>query len=365
MTKNPQGTKWQITINNTADHGFDREYIKSQLGKLKPVIYWCIADEIGEEGQTPHTHIYTVFSSAVRFSTLRNLFKSTVEPERFVAHLERAVASHKANRDYVAKEGKWADYEGKHGTKIEDSFEEWGEMPIEFSAGNGRCQESVVLNRITSGASNADILMEFPNYLRAMRDVEYARQTLKADENRDKWRDLEVIYIWGVTGAGKTRYVMDDFGYSNVYSVNNYKHPFDGYTGEEVMLFDEFNSGLRIQDMNNYLGGYPLALPARYSNKQACYSKVFIISNLDLSEQYRGEQLQQPEVWSAFLRRIHKVMYFGADGTRQEWNTKDYLEYRKSVEYKGYVKSGRDELWEEMPIDTVLPFDDWTGEVMT
>ena len=89
---------------------------------------------------------------------------------------------------------------------------------------------------------------------------------------------------------------MDKYGYSNVYAVNNYKHPFDLYFGEYVMLFDEFSSNssvgsIRIQDMNNYLDGYPIALPARYNNKQACYKKVYIISNLDLREQYKQEQL--------------------------------------------------------------------------
>jgi site-specific recombinase XerD len=112
---------------------------------------------------------------------------------------------------------------------------------------------------------------------------------------------------------------MDSYGYSNVYAVNNYKHPFDGYAGESVLLLDEYSKNFRIQDMNNYLDGYPLTLPARYSNKRACYEKVFIISNLDLLEQYVWEQINQPTVWAAFVRRIHKVMHFLPDGTRLEY----------------------------------------------
>ncbi len=156
-------------------------------------------------------------------------------------------------------------------------------------------------------------------------DVEYVRQTLRAEEYRDKWRDLETIYIWGMTGIGKTRFVMDGYGYANVYQVNNYKHPFDGYAGENVILFDEFNSQFRIQDMDNYLDGYPLALPARYNNKQACYERVFIISNLDLREQYHNERIYQRDVYNAFIRRIHKVIHFMPDGARREYPTADYL----------------------------------------
>jgi hypothetical protein len=314
MTKNPQSRKWQITINNPAEKKFCHERIKIELQKLKSIIYWCMGDEIGAEEETPHTHLYIACSSAVRFSTLKSLFNS--------AHLERAKGTSQENRDYIEKSGKWENDE-KSETKIPDTFEEWGEMPIESKGGISI--ESIIIERVLDGASNAEILREFPHYLRGMRDVENIRQMLKAEENREKWRDIETTYIWGTTGAGKTRYVMEKHGYSSVYAINDYKHPFDGYAGENVLLFDEFNSGIRIQSMNNYLDGYPLSLPARYSNKQACFERVYIISNLDLRLQYRHEQSHQSEVWAAFLRRIHNIIRYMPDGSRREYTTKEYF----------------------------------------
>ena len=56
------------------------------------------------------------------------------------------------------------------------------------------------------------------------------------------------------------------------------------------------------------LDGYPLALPARYANRQACYTTVYIISNIDLSQQYKNVQETEPATWKAFLRRIHHVV---------------------------------------------------------
>jgi hypothetical protein len=316
LPKDPQGRKWQITINNPTEKGFTHECIKEELSKLKSAVYWCMADEKGTEEETPHTHIFIAFSSAVRFSTLKNLFET--------AHLERAKGTAQENRDYIAKEGKWKDTD-KANTNIEGSFEEWGEMPIERQGGRGI--EAAILEMIQDGATNAEILLEFPDYLRGMRDVEFVRQTLKEEEYRDKWRDIETTYIWGATGAGKTRLVMDKYGYSSVYAVNNYKHPFDGYMGHKhsVLLLDEYNGEIRIQALNRYLDGYPIALPARYNDKQACYERVYIISNLDLREQYRYEQQHQPEVWKAFIRRIHKVIRFMPDGTRREYTTKEYI----------------------------------------
>ena len=331
MVKDPQGRKWQVTFNNPAEKGFIHERIKEELEKLKSAVYWCMADEIGNEEETPHTHLFITFSSAVRFSTLKNNFQS--------AHLERANGTAQENRDYIIKTGKWADTD-KAETSIEGSFEEWGEMPVERQGGFS--VEAAILERIQDGATNAEILREFPHYLRGMRDVEIVRQMLKTEENRNKWRTLETTYIFGETGLGKTRHVMDKYGYSNVYAVNNYKHPFDLYANENVMLFDEFNSGIRIQDMNNYLDGYPLALPARYNNKQACYDRVYIISNLPLTAQYIHEQEIYPTIWAAFLRRVHKVVRFMPDGTRREYTTADYI-------------SGVDN-WTELPPNTPTPF---------
>lgn len=310
MPKDLQSRKWILTINNPDD--FSHEHIREIINiNFRSIVYCAMADE---QGQTLHTHLYIVFSGGVRFSTIKKHFPT--------AHIEVAQGSSQQNKDYIAKTGKWEN-DPKCDTRIDGTFEEMGEMPIEDQGISS--EEAAIIERIKDGATNAEILIEFPHYLRGLRDVEYVRQTLRAEEYRERWRTLETTYIWGVTGAGKTRFVMDGCGYANVYAVNNYKHAFDGYMGENVMLFDEFNSQFRIQDMNNYLDGYPLTLPARYSNKQACYERVYIISNLDLREQYPYERLNQPDVWAAFIRRIHKVIRFMPDGSRREYDTHDYL----------------------------------------
>jgi len=315
MKRDTQSRKWLVTINNFLEHGYTREILRERITALKSLVYFCASEEIGLESKTHHIHIFIAFSSGVRFSTMKNVFE-------FGGDIKPCRGSCAENRDYVGKTGKWENDE-KADTKIDGTFEEYGEMPQESQG--FYCVESNILERIKDGATNAEILQEFPYYMRGMRDVDYVRQTIRAEEYRDKWRDIETTYIWGSTGLGKTRSIMDGYGYSNVFRVHNYKHPFDGYMGEGVMLFDEFNSQIRIQDMNNLLDGYPLTLNARYNNKQACFEQVFIISNLDLREQYKKEQERHPEVWRAFIRRIDKVIHFMADGTKQEYDTCDYL----------------------------------------
>jgi len=156
-------------------------------------------------------------------------------------------------------------------------------------------------------AANPDTAMHIGKMDKIRQDILEARY-------REQWRNLEVTYIWGPTGTGKTRSVMEQSGYSNVYRVTDYTHPFDRYNQEPTLCLDEYRSSLPIGDMLDYLDGYPLALPARYANRQACFETVYIISNIDLSAQYPNVQATEPATWKAFLRRIHHVIEYRSNG---------------------------------------------------
>lgn len=295
MPRNPSSRKFQLTINNPADHGFTHERIRAILSESPGLLYWCMCDEVGEQG-TPHTHVYVVFRNSVMFETLHKRF--------YGVHIEQANGTNQENRDYVRKEGKWLD-DAKHETNLADTFEEWGELPPDRSRRESQSEQ--IMQMIREGKSNAEILAEVPTAFSKLAYIEQARQTLLQDRFKDTWRSLDVTYLWGDTGAGKTRSVMETYGYSKVYQVTNYEHPFDGYKGQEVIIFEEFRSSLRIDDMLKYLDGYPLTLPCRYADKVACYTKVFIISNISLEQQYPNVQVDNPETWAAFRRRIHSV----------------------------------------------------------
>lgn len=309
-----QSRKWFVTINNPADKGFAHEKIKTQLSALKSIVYYCMSDEIGTEEHTPHTHIFIYSKSPIRFSSLKNALPP--------ADLEHAKGTAVQCREYIQKSGVWADSD-KRETSISGTFEEVGDIPQERQGARNDLAELYEL--IKDGMTNAEIIERNPDYLLRLTDIERTRQTIRAEEYRDVFRMLEVKYIWGKTGVGKTRFVMDKYGYSAVYRVHDYLHPFDSYQGEDVLTMDEYVGQIKMQDVLNLLDGYPITLPCRYANKQACFTKVFIISNLDLREQYKNTQTEQPEVWKAFLRRVNSVIKFAQDGTFREYPTHDYL----------------------------------------
>lgn len=308
-----QSRKWQLTINNPLEKDYTHDKIKKILHSFKPLIYYCISDEIAK---IHHTHIYILFKSPVRFSTLQNRFNKQ-------AHIEKAYGTSNQNRDYVFKEGKWID-DKKRETNLADSHVEWGEIPQERQGARNDLTELYEL--INEGMSNYEILEYKPEFINQLERMERVRQTIQEESFKDIFRHLEVTYLQGDTGSGKTRSIMDTYGYANVYRVTNYKNPFDQYKGQDVIAFEEFHSSLPINQMLLYLDGYPVTLPCRYYDKTAMFTKVFILSNIDLTKQYQEIQEYSPETWNAFLRRINRVKVFTKDGITEYQSVQEYYE---------------------------------------
>lgn len=308
---NYQSRKWLLTINNPFEHGYSYDAIQKKMASMKSIIYYCMSCE---KGETEHIHIYLVASSGIRFSTIKNKFPH--------AHLDASKGTSIQNRDYVFKTGKW-EKDAKHETNNTESHYEWGTMPIERQGARNDLTD--LYDLIKDGKSTYHILEEAPQFVFRCNEIDRARQVVLQERFKKEFRHLETIYVYGKTGTGKTRGVMDNFGYENVFRVTDSSHPFDNYLSEDVLIFEEFRNQIPISDMLNYLDGYPVTLKARYSNKVACYTKVFIISNLPLTEQYPYVQQQQFETWEAFLRRIHKVRIYTDTNTYKEYSTKEYI----------------------------------------
>lgn len=290
--KDTQHRDWLFTINNPEQA---EKELFDYLTALNHIKYFTFQRERGEQG-TEHYQGYVCFSVPKLFSTVKNLFS---EPHiRPAAHLEPRKGTKTQARDYCQKSD----------TCIGDNYEHG-----EFVAEGERADLIQLKELVDAGVSDYELgNMVCKAYARHMQFVDRRRQ-INAYEKFGKVRrlDLEVTYIYGKAGVGKTRRVMDEYGDENVYRITDYDgNLFDNYNNENVIIFEEFRSQVRIDIMLNYLDVYPLRLPARYNNKIACFTKAYMVTNLPLSAQYQNVQREHPETWQAFLRRIHKVYDF-------------------------------------------------------
>ena len=305
----PQSKKWQLTINNPQDCGLDREHLLDILSRFS-LDYFALSDEIASTG-TPHTHVFLYAHSNLRFSTIHNKIP--------IAHIEKALGTVQQNRDYIAKTGKWANTDRAE-TQVEGSFYEWGTPPTEQEERSPAMTK--LLQSVKDGRSTLEIIEETPGFAFKVRDIEALREAVTAAKYRRQNRDLAVYYLFGATGAGKTRGIYSEHPADDICRITDYGGKngvrFDAYHGQPVLVFEEFHSQIPIESMLNYLDVYPLMLPARYSDRVACYTTVYITSNIPLEEQYQEIRRRKPETSRAFVRRIHVVREYRRDGTIQE-----------------------------------------------
>lgn len=122
----------------------------------------------------------------------------------------------------------------------------------------------------------------------------------------------KVVILWGGTGTGKTRSVYNK--YPEVYKVpagGRGRVPWmDGYDGQEVALFDEFNGQISLPTILQMTDRYAMQVQVKGGFVQWAPKLVVFCSNVD------------PEMWwtdkddhtsldsrAAFNRRVVKVVH--------------------------------------------------------
>ena len=161
-----------------------------------------------------------------------------------------------------------------------------GKFPFESKLNRGTTKGGKVKadfdNLYKAGNAVNDLVYEMSEAAWHKKKLEEVEEVIRTKTYSTKMRDVKVEYWWGVSGAGKTHGVISLHGIENVYTVSNYSHPFYNYTGQKVILFDEFRSSInQLSYFLNLIDKYPVQLDARYKNKWAAYDRfISSVTNL-------------------------------------------------------------------------------------
>jgi len=332
ITTDKRGRCWVFTLNGLgvswSDWSIDtiHPFIES-LSNLAHVRYICGGVESGEKTNRLHFQGYIEFTKSVRYTSLGCMldsrfkllkYKPKSDP-KYRDNLPRGYSyapknSHhsltwihpkKGNReqarDYSLKQG---NYEEENHTQVLSpvQYGKWVE--------NGtRLDLEDLAQDIVLGKKDHQIFERDPvTYMRHIKMIRETRTMLHEHENLTKFRHMEVCYISGNSRSGKTTLITDHFGYENIYRITDSKNPWDGYYGQPIIIFEEFRQTFPLELMLSWLEGHPVSLPARYFNRPAGFTKVFIISNWPWSMQYEEDRSSKPEDYQALLNRIHHVL---------------------------------------------------------
>ena len=291
--KNKQARDWCFTVNNPVQS--EQEFLE-YLKTVSDLRYAVFQRERAPETGTEHYQGYFEFTQPKWFTTIKKyLSKANIGVD---AHIEQRRAKRTQARLYCMDEE----------TRISPTYYEYGE----FIEDGERTDLTDIMRDIENDVSFYDLSKKHGNrFIRVMKWAKEYRQAYLENKYKRLFRKMQVYYIYGSAGCGKTSYVFNKHGYDDVYRTTNYEFGWiDDYNGEKVLFLDEFRSSFKISEILDYLDGQPIRIRGRHFNRVACYDTVYIVSNISLKEQYTNIQQNEPETWAAFLRRITAVYNF-------------------------------------------------------
>ena len=291
--KNKQARDWCFTVNNPVQS--EQEFLE-YLKTVSDLRYVVFQRERAPETGTEHYQGYFEFTQPKWFTTIKKyLSKKTIGVD---AHIEQRRAKRTQARLYCMDEE----------TRISPTYYEYGE----FIEDGERTDLTDIMRDIENDVSFYDLSKKHGNrVIHVMKWAKEYRQAYLENKYKRQFRKMQVFYIYGSAGCGKTSYVFNKHGYDDVYRTTNYEFGWiDDYNGEKILFLDEFRSSFKISEILDYLDGQPIRIRGRHYNRVACYDTVYIVSNIPLTEQYTNIQQSEPKTWAAFLRRITAVYNF-------------------------------------------------------
>lgn len=251
-----------FTINNWNDSDIDN------LKKLKHS-YLIYGREIGANG-TAHLQGYCELLNQTRFNTIKEIIPN--------AHIENRKGTAKQASDYCKKD---------------NDFTETGEI----SKQGKRPDIEATYDLVEKKASLIEFKNSRPN-LQCIKIFEWAKNISQEDRNFKP----EVVWLWGSTGTGKTRYVREKE--TDLWVSGRSLKWWDGYDNQDAVLIDDFRKDFcTFHELLRILDRYPYNVEVKGGHKKLNSKRIYITSCYPPHKVYdTREDVQQ------LLRRIDNIV---------------------------------------------------------
>lgn len=258
---------------------FDKSWEFVFNDKIK---YICFQKEKTKTGNE-HYQGYIELVKSERINSIKKIINCNS------AHFEKRLGTRQQAIDYCKKTE----------SAIPNSFVEFGEVSTPGKRNDLNCLNELKEKTIENFCIDYPIIaVKYPKGISNLKNC--------FESKKIGLRNIEVNVLIGKPGCGKTRSVYDKFDILDIYKLNTNTNNtlwFDGYTGQSVLLIDDFKGWIKYTELLTILDIYPYRCQIKGGFCWAKWDKVFITSNYDIMMWYNDLNNE------ALLRRIHHTKY--------------------------------------------------------
>jgi hypothetical protein len=275
LQQNPGSRSWFYTWNNSTPE-------ELELIKKLDATYHVIGFETAPTTGTKHLQGCVTLKTARRFFSLKDEFPKV--------HWEVVISVDHA-RKYCKKEGDF-----------------WESGPQPFKGKRSDLDRAIEVLKETSDLTS--VALEHPStYVRYHNGLSaLLRDSMPPQTIRPK-----VYWIYGPSGTGKTKYVVDRE--PELFISSDGLKWFDGYNNQPTVLFDDFRSShIDFAFMLRLLDGYPVRVQVKGSSRQFNAKSIYITTPKHPQDTFDWELLGEDS--TQLLRRIYKIISFSTHETK-------------------------------------------------
>lgn len=228
-----------------------------------------------------HYQGYVQFDRPTRMSAVASILPG--------AHLEKAMGTAQANKEYCTKED----------SRIEGPWE-YGKM----STQGERSDLDDFARQIDEGVPMSLIASEHKStYIRYSRGLWDYRSITRRPVARP---GLRVIYLWGEPGVGKSRWAAERCTGADCSWIEDNAHGWGGfYADERYIIFDEFRGSMPLNSMLTLVSQAPYSIPVKGGFRAINADRIVFTSNTRPEDVYPTSR--------AWARRCREVWFWSVE----------------------------------------------------
>lgn len=267
---------------------------------------WCFTAYNLPQIPTTHSHFrYAIFQKERCPSTKREHYQGYIEFKQGIKlgplktafgddtiHFEGRLGTAQQARDYCMKKESQIEPPQEFGT---------------FQGGQGHRQDLEDFTKaVIEGKRDWELADDYP--VEMLKFSHHAEKLRLCRKPRNRTPPT-VNVRWGPPGSGKTRYVYDNHPLEEIFTMEGDYKWFDGYQGQTIALFDDYEGQFKLPFLLQLLDRYPLRVPIKGGFVWWEPTTIYITSNTD-PENWYYDQLQVKR--QALARRLTSLVYVGA-----------------------------------------------------